>query len=372
MLISPKYKPIVIDLFSGAGGPSEGFKQSGFNILASVEMDRYFTETQIFNHSKRKKYPTNVINADLNETEFAVSVLENAVSGIEIDLIIGGPPCRGFSSSNTRNRTLNNPLNFLFEKFISIVEKFKPKIVVLENVSGMNRFENGYITDLIIGSLKDIGYYVERESLNSVFYGVPQKRNRLFFIGSRISKKIIFPEKVIQEKENFITVWEALSDLPSLENGNNVDELPYTINDNLSSYPKLMRNNSNGFVKNNLVSKNSELVLERYNYIKQGENWQSIPDELMQNYKDKNLCHSGIYKRLIENKPSITISNYRKNMLIHPREDRGLSVREAARLQSFPDNFIFLGSISSQQQQVANAVPPLLAKAVAKAVKKVL
>ena len=367
-----KNKPNAIDLFSGAGGLSEGFKQAGFHIIASVEIDKCSTETQILNHNKRKKYYTNVINADLNETEFVISELENAVSGIEIDLIIGGPPCRGFSPSNTRNRTLNNPLNFLFERFIFIVDKFKPKIVVLENVSGMSSFENGYITDLIINSFKDSGYYVERESLNSVNYGVPQKRSRLFFIGSRISKKIIFPEKVIQEKENFITVWEALSDAPSLENGNNVDKMPYSTNDNLSSYQKIMRNNSNGFVKNNLVSKNTELVLERYNYIKQGENWQSIPDELMQNYKDKSLCHSGIYKRLIENKPSITISNYRKNMLINPRKNRGLSVREAARLQSFPDNFVFCGSISSQQQQVANAVPPLLAKAVAKAVKKVL
>lgn len=124
-----------------------------------------------------------------------------------------------------------------------------------------------------------------------------------------------------------------------------------------------MRNGSNE-AHQNYVSRNADYVIERYSYIKQGENWRAIPDELMRNYADKSNCHSGIYKRLVADKPSIVISNYRKNMLIHPYQDRGLSVREAARLQSFPDHFIFKGSLMHIQQQIGNAVPPLLAKAV--------
>ena len=130
-----------------------------------------------------------------------------------------------------------------------------------------------------------------------------------------------------------------------------------------SAYAKMMRRGSKRS-RQNYVSHNDDYVIERYHYIGQGENWRSIPAELMQNYANTANCHSGIYKRLIANEPSIVISNYRKNMLIHPYQDRGLSVREAARLQSFPDKFIFSGTLMHIQQQIGNAVPPLLAKAV--------
>ena len=142
------------------------------------------------------------------------------------------------------------------------------------------------------------------------------------------------------------------------------DSLPYKCSvKEASEYAQLMRHGSRTS-KQNYVSRNADYVIERYKYISQGENWRAIPEKLMSNYKDKNQCHSGIYKRLIADKPSVVISNYRKNMLIHPFQDRGLSVREAARLQSFPDKFIFKGSLMHIQQQIGNAVPPLLAKSV--------
>ena len=141
-------------------------------------------------------------------------------------------------------------------------------------------------------------------------------------------------------------------------------EAPYTQTlEEASDYAKLMRKGSDKALQN-YVSRNNDLVIERYKYIGQGQNWRAIPDFLMQNYADKGRCHSGIYKRLRANQPSVVISNYRKSMLIHPYEDRGISVREAARLQSFPDTFIFEGSLMHIQQQIGNAVPPLLAKAV--------
>lgn len=161
-----------------------------------------------------------------------------------------------------------------------------------------------------------------------------------------------------------VTVKEAIDDLPFLKNGDMIDVAPYTKTyKEAFAYERLMRKGSK-VARQNFVSKNNDLVIQRYHYIGQGQNWRAIPDFLMQNYSNKKRCHSGIYKRLREDAPSVVISNYRKSMLIHPTVDRGISVREAARLQSFPDNFIFDGPISHIQQQIGNAVPPLLAKAV--------
>ena len=143
-----------------------------------------------------------------------------------------------------------------------------------------------------------------------------------------------------------------------------LDEAPYTKTlEEASPYAQLMRKGSD-MARQNYVSRNNDLVIERYKYIGQGQNWRAIPDFLMQNYADKGRCHSGIYKRLRADQPSVVISNYRKSMLIHPYENRGISVREAARLQSFPDTFIFEGPLMHIQQQIGNAVPPLLSKAV--------
>jgi len=160
-----------------------------------------------------------------------------------------------------------------------------------------------------------------------------------------------------------VPVKDAIDDLPILHNGQMDEILPYRKPP--SKYAKKMRSRSRK-AKQNYVSKNNELVIERYKHIKPGQNWKAIPDYLMRNYKNKNNCHSGIYKRLNPELPSVVISNYRKNMLIHPTQHRGLSVREAARIQSFPDNFIFEGSLMYIQQQIGNAVPPLLAEAVFK------
>ena len=167
------------------------------------------------------------------------------------------------------------------------------------------------------------------------------------------------PESAVS---TYVTVREALSDLPSLSNGASTNWMPYKCNAE-SDYARLLRGNLKR-APNHLVTRNNIDVIERYKHIPQGGNWEDIPIELMTNYNDTSKCHTKIYHRLEIDAPSVIIGNYRKNMLIHPFEDRGLSVREAARLQSFNDNYRFLGSIGFQQQQVGNAVPPLLAKAV--------
>lgn len=364
-------KPVAVDLFSGAGGLSEGFREAGIHIVASVEQNVYATETQMYNHTRWKQYKTRVITEDMRDAGRVIARLHG--EGIHtVDVVIGGPPCQGFSRSNMRTRNRDNPNNELFRQFVDVVATLEPTALAMENVGDITLFEKGAVVDEIISAFRSIGYSVDMAILNAVNYGVPQRRRRAFFIGMRGKMPIVFPDPYITDPAKFITVWEAISDLPRLPNGNAVDEMPYRSDSGLMAYQMKMRCNGRKTVKNNLVTKNNDLVIRRYSFIPQGGNWSNIPDELMANYADKERCHSWIYHRLLENVPSVVITNFRKNMLIHPRENRGLSVREAARLQSFPDDFVFRGGILHQQQLVANAVPPRLAEAVAKSVRSML
>lgn len=274
-------------------------------------------------------------------------------------VVFGGPPCQGFSTSNQRTRTADNPNNWLFEEFIRIVKMYSPDWVVFENVQGIIDTENGLFVEKLLKIFRRLGYTATYKVLNAADYGVPQKRSRFFLIASKHGIEFKFPEKISGHQ---ITVKEALCDLPRLSNGWYNDIMPYLC-ESKSDYSRHMRKRLNKSA-NHLVTRNSLLVLERYKYVPQGGNWEDIPNSLMKNYADRSRCHTGIYHRLEFDKPSVVLGNYRKNMLIHPTEHRGLSVREAARLQSFPDWFEFKGSIGFQQQQVGNAVPPLLAKQV--------
>lgn len=350
---------------------SEGFIMAGFHVAASVEKNKFAAQTQRYNHTRWKQSRTKIINEDLRNTAKVIAKLQ--AEGIEsVDAIIGGPPCQGFSRSNMRTRSSGNPDNGLFRQFLSVADAYKPKVIVIENVADLAAFENGEVVDEIISAFRCIGYAVDMTILNAVNFGVPQKRRRIFFVGTRDKIPIEFPNPEITDPAKFVSVWEAIADLPLLVNANMIDEMPYRSSIDLTSYQRKMRRRANTTVRNNLVTRNSDLVIKRYSFIPQGGNWRDIPDELMYNYSNKERCHQWIYRRLPENEPAVAITNFRKNMLIHPREDRGLSVREAARLQSFPDDFIFFGGIGQQQQQVANAVPPLLARAIAKSVRKML
>tara|TARA_R110002020_G_scaffold41684_1_gene122711 strand:+ start:1273 stop:2376 length:1104 start_codon:yes stop_codon:yes gene_type:complete len=335
-----------IDIFSGAGGLSLGAEQAGLKITLAVEMDQYAAQTFASNHLSTKMINANIENVDpslyINYQPF---------------IIFGGPPCQGFSTSNTKTRSNKNENNQLFKEFFRFVDILQPEWFLFENVEGITTFENGKTIREIKRLFKKIGYSTNENVLNAADYGVPQNRNRFIMVGNKNGIVFKFPEK----NNLKITVGEAISDLPNLDNGSKYHELPYKLHKNeISDYAKILRGNSN-YSFQNYVSQNKDYVLERYNHIKQGENWQAIPEELMENYTNKKNCHSGIYRRLEEKSPSVVISNYRKNMLIHPNQNRGLSVREAARLQSFPDNFIFKGTLMSMQQQIGNAVPPLLA-----------
>ncbi len=339
---------IGIDLFSGAGGMSVGATQCGVEVLISIEKDRYACETYQKNHPD-----TNCLNTDIRE----VKKLPKLPCDKEI-ILFGGPPCQGFSTSNQRTRNRENPNNWLFQEVIRFAKKLRPDWVVIENVRGMVETERAIFPDMIMRALAKLGYTTNSWVLQASEFGIPQNRSRLFIVGNRYGIKL--PKPVGDSA--LVTVRDAISDLPRLANGASEDDLPYSAKSN-HPFVKQMKARKRK-VTNNLVTRNAKHIVKRYKYVPEGGNWENIPEDLMLNYKDRDRCHTGIYRRLEWNKPSCVIANFRKNMLIHPGQDRGLSVREAARLQSFPDWFYFMGSIGFQQQQVGNAVPPLLAKAV--------
>ena len=342
-----------IDIFSGAGGLSLGAEMAGIRISTAIEINKSATQTFLRNHKGAE-----VLQGDIQEIDPKTLIKDNK----PVFVIMGGPPCQGFSMSNTRTRNMENTKNFLFLEFVRFVQDIRPAWFVLENVWGITNINEGKTQSMIEDCFRAIDGYdnISSSILWASDYGVPQKRNRFFLVGNRLGIDFKFPKK----HNSIITVEEAIGDLPSLHNGEMLEEASYTKTiEEASDYAKLMRKGSDK-ARQNFVSRNNDLVIERYKYIGQGQNWRAIPDFLMQNYADKGRCHSGIYKRLRANQPSVVISNYRKSMLIHPYEDRGISVREAARLQSFPDTFIFEGSLMHIQQQIGNAVPPLLAKAV--------
>ena len=340
-------KVIGVDLFSGAGGMSLGAKMAGIDVKLAVEKDVYAARTYGYNHPN-----TIMKNLDIRDIDALPSEVVKGKS-----ILFGGAPCQGFSTSNRRTNNRNNSENWLYKEFIRILNLLKPDWTVFENVTGIVEMESGVFWQEVVSDFMNAGYTCTYSILNASDFGVPQRRNRLFLIGSKNGKKINLEPK---SNSKIVTVRDALFDLPEIGNGADVDVLPYNCDPD-NEYAILMRN---GFKQcsGNLVSKNSKYVLKRYKYILQGQNWKSIPAELMQNYSNPNRCHTGIYYRLKEDDASVVIGNYRKNMIIHPWQDRGLSVREAARLQSFPDSYEFKGPLGYQQQQVGNAVPPLLAK----------
>jgi DNA (cytosine-5)-methyltransferase 1 len=346
---SSNRKFVGIDLFSGAGGLSLGANMAGIDVVLAVEKDRHAATTYALNHPN-----TELLCIDIQKL---VKLPDNIdITGCNV-ILFGGPPCQGFSTSNRRTWSKSNPQNHLYKEFVRIARLIHPEWIVFENVTGFASLASGEFLKTLVKDLTDIGFKCSYTTLTASDYGIPQRRNRFFLIGSKSGGKVEFE---IPTGANVVTVEDAISDLPILDNGASVDILPYK-NFATNSYARALRGELEK-CGGHLVSRNSSVIIERYEHIEQGGNWKSIPPELMRSYTDRTRCHTGIYHRLRADKPSVVIGNYRKNMLIHPWSNRGLSIREAARLQSFPDSYTFSGSIGFQQQQVGNAVPPLLAK----------
>ncbi len=346
----PSEKPIVgIDLFCGAGGMTLGAEQAGVKIIYAVEKCPHAAATY---HLNFPSIPIHV--GDIREVCELPPKPQDART-----VLFGGPPCQGFSTSNQRTRNAQNKNNWLFEEFIRLVRLWQPDWVVMENVKGITETDGGRFLTAVLEAFESAGYTTTFDLLNAVDFGVPQRRTRAFFVGSRHGDAYTFPQPTTRKP---ITVGKAIDDLPKLNNGAAIDKLPYSCKAT-SDYARKLRNGSST-VAGNLVTKNAQYVLERYAHVPLGGNWADIPESLFGNYTNRERCHTGIYRRLDPSKPSVVIGNFRKNMLIHPKENRGLSIREAARIQSVPDHFQLSGSIGFQQQQVGNMVPPLLAHAV--------
>lgn len=341
-----------VDIFSGAGGMSIGSVMAGIEPILAVEFDIHAAKTYKTNHPKTK-----VLQRDIK----TVNPLEHTEKHPFI--LFGGPPCQGFSVANTKTRNLDNPNNWMFKEYLRFVEDLEPEWFLFENVLGFKSFDKGKFAIEVEEELRQAGYETNSTVLNASDFGVPQDRKRFFIVGHRKDKGGVKFDFTTLKKKRCVSVGEALADLPVLSNGDKLHECNYK-HEALHPYTKIMRRKSKTAMQN-LVTESKPHIIDRYKAIKQGENWEAAKRKgLLKTYSSTKHTHSGIYKRLEADKPAVTIANYRKSMLIHPYEDRGLSLREAARLQSFPDHFKFEGTLSFQQQQVGNAVPPLLAKAI--------
>ncbi len=348
----------VLDLFSGCGGISLGFKLAGFNISGGVDIDLDSIKTFQKNFPKSKAVCESLL-------EYSDDKILKDFGKMVIDVIVGGPPCQGFSSANRWNKENEDTRNKLFFEYLRFVELLKPKAVVIENVRGILTRDKGYAKDRIENLLEDLGYNVNCKVLNASDYGVPQNRLRAFFVAIRNDYKETFDFDQLNKKPK-VTVKEAIGELYDFDK-NPKDKITSKPQNN---YVKYLRS-ENQEVFNHEIIYPAQLTQARIGHVPQGGNWADIPVELFPN--NRNNRHSSAFKRLDEQACSVTIdtgnahSNY-----FHPVYNRIPTVREAARIQSFKDDFILEGSRTSQYRQVGNAVPPLLAKAVAEGLLKYL
>lgn len=343
---------IIGDLFAGVGGMSEGFRIAGFDIAFAVEYDKDIANAYKLNHKGTDVYAQNICDIDVTELH---------KKHPHIDVIIGGPPCQGFSQKGKR-LSLDDPRNFLFQQYVRFVSEFKPKYFVLENVPGIITTSNGYFKDQIIAAFNALGYTVNYGVLKAADFGVPQNRHRAVFIGYLGDKMISLPEP----KGMHTTIKDAIYDLPFIASGqgeevSDYDKLP------VSNYQKIMRNGSKRLY-NHVATAHSKLALERLSMIPKGGGKEYLPAE----HHTKSI-YSGTWCRMIEDDVSVTITTRfdtpSSGRFTHPILERCITVREAARIQSFPDTFIFYGNKTCQMKQVGNAVPPMLAYNIAMQIK---
>lgn len=335
----------VLDLFCGAGGLSYGFERAGFNVLLGIDNDAKALETFERNHNGAKS-----ICGDITEITYKDHITP-LLNGKKIDVIIGGPPCQGFSLSGPRN--FNDPRNKLYLSYIRLVREIQPKAFVIENVPGLVALFNGEVKDNIIKTFTKMGYEVKYRILCAADYGVPQNRKRVVFVG--IKGENVFEYPAIQTEQ--VTCEMALSDLPPL-----IDVLGGDVQSYASApqnaYQKLMREKSDE-VRNHVAASHSEKVQHIISLVPDGGNYKDLPAE----FRGSRNFHVA-WTRFHSQKPAPTIDTGHRHHF-HYKYNRVPTVRECARLQSFPDDFIFLGNKTQQFRQVGNAVPPIMAQRIA-------
>lgn len=369
-----------IDLFAGAGGLAEGFRQAGFRCLVANDFDQPSGETFCAAFPESRFVPGPI--QDISDTK----LLEAAgLAKGELDVLVGGPPCQAFSVYN-HQRGMHDERSGLFREYLRIVKGIMPRAIVIENVTGITSIDEGKAVDEIHVSLKKLGYTVEHRVLKAEEYGVPQERRRIFFVGALDKSPIFWPqashfpkdaESLFRDsdRELFVTVWDAIGDLPALSIEEGEEVVPYN-RAAQSGYQQSMRERSE-LVFNHVAPYLAPINLQRLKHIPPGGSWRDIPRDLLPTGMKaaKRSDHTKRYGRLEKSGLASTIltkCDLHWGAYIHPDQERTLTVREAARLQSFPDRFRFMGSRVDQFRQVGNAVPPLLAKAVASSVASIL
>ena len=356
-----------IDLFCGAGGLSEGFRQAGFCVLAGNDIDAFAADTFAASHPGAELF-----TGPIEEMAAYDFLKASGLAKGELHCLIGGPPCQAFSVYN-HQRGMHDRRSGLFYEYLRIVDGLMPKWVVMENVTGITSVGGGQAVEEILSGLARLGYRVEPQVLRAEEYGVPQERRRIFFLGNRLGLPISWPEPTHGPGLlPFVTVWDAIGDLPPLENGEDpCGPLPYHLPP-ASSYQVMLREDSVE-VDNHVAPRLAPINLIRMKHIPEGGSWRDIPFDLLPaGMKRARRCdHTKRYGRLRKGGMSSTIltkCDLHWGAYIHPEQDRVLTVREAARLQSFPDWFAFAGPRTEQYVQVGNAVPPLLGRKVAEAI----
>lgn len=338
-----------IDLFCGCGGLSLGFEKAGFNVLLGIDAWQDAITTFNYNHKNSKGICADL--STLNPEE-----IEKELNGKTVDLIIGGPPCQGFSVAG--KRIVDDERNKLYKNFVRFVEYYKPKAFMMENVPNILSIGEGIVKDSIVKDFSDLGYKVVYRILTASDYGVPQNRRRAVFVGLQNGMEFKYPHSTVK---NRITSKEAISDLPdkTITDGDKYPLEPQ------SEYQKTMRENAKGLY-NHRITLHTEQTKRIISLVPDGGNYKDLPLEL-QNTRKVHIA----WTRLDSTKPSFTI-DCGHNHHFHYEYNRVPTVRESARIQSFPDDFVFLGKQGSQLRQVGNAVPPLMAEEIAKQMKKLL
>jgi DNA (cytosine-5)-methyltransferase 1 len=340
----------VIDLFAGCGGLSKGFLDAGYNIIVGVDNDQAALNTFLINHDGAE-----TLNADLSKQE-TFDEIKRIAGERSIDVVIAGPPCQGFSLSGPRN--FDDDRNELYLAVIEMVRQYQPKGFIIENVPGMATLYDGQIKDEILKRFDNMGYNIKCKILCAADYGVPQMRKRLIFMGVR--KDIgepVFP-KPIFTPNNYRTCRDAISDLSSRENESGTEEDAYS-SEPQTEYQRFMRKNSTA-LHNHVATNHTQMVKDTIALVPEGGNYKDLPAGWGESRK-----FNEAWTRYHGDKPSKTIDTGHRNHF-HYKYNRVPTIRENARLQSFPDDFIFTGTRTQQNRQVGNAVPPLLGYALGK------